>query len=456
MQNIKRLIVMILLSIVVLMIYGCGKDETVGNGESITPDETIAEEVTRVENVVCPNFSLTDGFILPIEQKDTVPENWIGISSVEDFLKIGLNRNGNYILMSDLDLTEIEYEGIESFSGVFDGNGYTIENSGHNFLFKTVEDGGCVENLRISHSQQSEAASYYAGIVAGVHTHIFAGIVGWLENATLDNCYIDGDVTVLYEFADECQDIGGMVYCADRSVISNCYNSCNIKATAKRGGIGGIVHEVELYDGSEIYNCFNEGNLTSTYACSGIVKFTYENIPIYNCYNSGDLIGARCAGICGAKATISRCYNSGRMTSSIDDELVLDPDEDMDYAYGIGSGNVSNCYNAGDFFGFFNAYGIGETGSFYGCYNVGAFSSNYKDSNFGGICRASENVEYCYFLDNVESVTPKGALYANTDRYEDAKMQNSDSFLGFDFDTIWEIGKGDYPYPVFRDDCSNL
>jgi len=131
---------------------------------------------------------------------------------------------------------------------------------------------------------------------------------------------------------------------------------------------------------------------------------------------------------------VEKCYNSG----------------DLNGGVGISNGSITrNCYNSGD--GAY--YGISNSSDFYFvptiqyCYNIGTLSGDeacaityYSDSN----------IDHCYFLDNKEYATHDGALFANTSKLSIDQMKDQTSFSGFDFDTVWEMGKSDYPYPVFK------
>ena len=71
-------------------------------------------------------------FLSESERKDTVPEDWIGVYTVEDLDNIRNDLDGKYILMNDLTFTDGDapFTPIgtqeEPFTGNFDGNGYVI------------------------------------------------------------------------------------------------------------------------------------------------------------------------------------------------------------------------------------------------------------------------------------------------------------------------------------------
>lgn len=54
--------------------------------------------------------------------------NYIRIKTVQQLKAINEKTDGNYLLANDLDLKGIEWEPLHEFSGIFDGNHYTIHN----------------------------------------------------------------------------------------------------------------------------------------------------------------------------------------------------------------------------------------------------------------------------------------------------------------------------------------
>ena len=79
-------------------------------------------------------------------QLTEVPSGFIGIYTVDDLINSGNNEYGKYILMADLDLSEIEdWESISN-RGEFNGNYHVISNlkSTQGGLFKHCEN---VENV---------------------------------------------------------------------------------------------------------------------------------------------------------------------------------------------------------------------------------------------------------------------------------------------------------------------
>ena len=69
-----------------------------------------------------------DLFLVRKEQLTEVPDGWIGIYTAED-LAAAKGESGNYILMSDVDMSQFgKWDPWKHLGGTFDGNGHTISN----------------------------------------------------------------------------------------------------------------------------------------------------------------------------------------------------------------------------------------------------------------------------------------------------------------------------------------
>jgi len=125
----------------------------------------------------------------------------IHITTTEEFLAMNTNRAGHYVLDNDLDFTDIDFVSpfSASFSGTFDGQGYTISNVAFNKittytgLFGYVSSGS-IENLVIDNVTIGTEAEPLAmitssrvGILAGYVSSATANI----ENITITNSEIN-------------------------------------------------------------------------------------------------------------------------------------------------------------------------------------------------------------------------------------------------------------------------
>ena len=78
------------------------------------------------------------------------------------------------------------------------------------------------------------------------------------------------------------------------------------------------------------------------------------------------------------------------------------------------------------------------------CYHIG-------DACYGGILGNCKNLQDCYYLSDadIDRATKDGALFSDVKGLTLDEMKRQDRFAGFDFDTVWQMGGNDYPYPVF-------
>ncbi len=228
-------------------------------------------------------------------------EGYTYITSKEQFLEIfqngGIDLNGNYILGCDIDLSDVENwdpVGDEAypFTGVFNGNGYSIDN-----LTITVDDAnaenvgffGVTENATITNVDFTNASvitpddfingSSAVGIVAGT-----------ARGTTFDNITVSGDVTG-YE------SVGGLVgIINDNSVgvgnssISNVHTAVNANGKYFVGGLAGYVADTSTNEGVatrdlKISNCSTSGEIVfEEEAAGGLIGEAGKTIiTITNC-----------------------------------------------------------------------------------------------------------------------------------------------------------------------------
>lgn len=293
----------------------------------------------------------------------------------------------------------------EPFSGYFDGNGYTIK--------------GLYINL----------TDYYV---------VYAGLFG-CNNGTIKNLgMIDCNVTA--KNTGSSRTYAGSISGSGGSFI-NCYNTGNIMAyspyIANAGGIAG--------SGGNIEKCYNTGRITAT-ASSSNYSATYAN--------------AYAGGIVGSGRSISSCYNTGSITGSAKSLYYSVPTEscvggiaghgsDISDSFNIGTISSTTSYEA-------SVGGIcGLSNGITNCYNIGDITSKSTISNAslytGGISGNlySGIISNCYYLDSIS--VGEGFGIDTCIKCISCNMTNASTYLGFDFDKIWEINKnGNYPLPVLK------
>lgn len=203
-------------------------------------------------------------------------------------------------------------------------------------------------------------------------------------------------------------------------------------------------------------------------------------------------------------STITNCYsyNSGAMTISFSDIwLTIIFGEPVIPVGGIvckatGS-TINNCYYSGDLSAKISGQGatfrvggiVGEASDsdIFDCYNTGTVtfiqSNGANAATVGGIvgeisktslssCYAAKNIleadfitaegaiagkidseselNHCYYLEDIASNgVGSNSLCSGVTSLTDDQMRSKDSFVGFDFENIWEMP--DNGYPVFKD-----
>lgn len=361
-----------------------------------------------------------------------VPEGYIGIYTKYDLDAVRNNLSGNYILMNDIEFTDEDFaEGGDFYNK---GEGWTPIGKNENTPFTGILNGNSytIKNLYINNANQ------------------YVGLFGYIQNSSITNLGLKYAETILKEPVDYYYSkpyyIGGIVGCAYSSIITNCYNTKNISIfvhysfCATDLYVGGIAGKTT--DG-EITRCFNIGNITtenyykssSTTYVGGLIG-KQENSTITNSYNSGKIESistkgsAYAGGISGvgSSSIISNCYNTGPVDA-------IAPESDISvYAGGItGSyGTINNCYNVG---------------------NISASSIKSK-TYVGGIAGNSNSQTNCYYLDTFfqgSEVNEENSIKCSLER-----MQQISTFIGFDFDSVWVIdSKSDYKFPQLKDNQHN-
>ncbi len=253
-------------------------------------------------------------------------EGYTYITSKEQFLEIfqngGIDLNGNYILGCDIDLSDVENwdpvgDANNPFTGVFNGNGYSIDN-----LTITVDDAnaenvgffGVTENATITNVDFTNASvitpddfingSSAVGIVAGT-----------ARGTTFDNITVSGDVTG-YESVGGLVGIindnsylskDGKIVEVGNSSISNVHTDVNANGKYFVGGLAGYVADTSTDEGVakrdlKISNCSTSGEIVFEEEAAGgligeagktIITITNcesnTNITWDNAENDGDL-----------------------------------------------------------------------------------------------------------------------------------------------------------------------
>ena len=298
-----------------------------------------------------------------------------------------------------------------------------------NTAYDSVSAKSIIGGISCSSSQNISNCTNYGVISANIRPSgsgngdVISGVVGEMTGGgVVENCKNMADITLLLNdrrmyigYANNETTLGGIVGYLSNSKVTLCMNQGNLTAIGFdesqccTSSVGGIVGVVNNGTGNFVDRCYNIGNLCSNTYSGGIVGKSYS-CNISNCYNS---------------ASIQTKSHRGNSWS---DEMVTT------YASGI--------------LGYADGYDIDATKINY-CYNVGnILQCNQGDSQCGGICSVPTHVTFnSVFALNIPNNNLRDIEYVTMLRSD--QMSNKDSFIGFNFNDIWEIKRGvnnNYPY----------
>ena len=198
-------------------------------------------------------------------------------------------------------------DGSNRYTGIFNGNGYTISGLYFNNnevsyvgLFGRVTRSGKVTNVGI-------IDNYING------NDYIGGVVGNNDYGTIENCYNTGSVCCNN---DNSAKVGGVVGYNYYGTLNNCYNTGNVSGTDY--GVGGVVG-YNFY--GTVGNCYNTGTVSSTYSgVGGVAGVTDYNCIVLNSYNTGNISGTKyIGGVVGRLlngSTVQNCYNTGNVSGT--------------------------------------------------------------------------------------------------------------------------------------------
>ena len=218
--------------------------------------------------------------------------------------------NINARLMNDITMDGTEWTPIGtdtiSFTGTFEGQGYTISgltctdtNKDHVGLVGYAID-ATIQNVTVQ------------GATLNGRDYI-GSVCGYLSGGTITNCH--AVETVIGKTGREAQSKyrGGIVgYIIGNTNVTGCTNSGTVSGLNFLGGIVGQAQQ------ATVQRCFNSGAVTGNRSpIGGIVGFA-NNATVQDCGNNGTVTRADSSGDCGGIAgsaeagSIQNCYNAYR------------------------------------------------------------------------------------------------------------------------------------------------
>ena len=247
------------------------------------------------------------------------------IYTMEDFKKIQSNPAGNYVLMNNIDcdgmaLPIIGADANTPFSGIFEGQGYTISNfapQSNQYIGFVGYNAGTIRNLNISNlnfniENTNTSNTVYVGGIAGYNVGTIerctvtqsnitvnltnprtAGLIAGESMGNVLNCGVKGTVKVTQPSATENVACAGGVIGANYGVIKDCYANVAAYAYSYKktytstysNGYAGLITGENMTTGSTISNCFVLGSVTKGNGCLGDIA-GFSNGSITNCYKA--------------------------------------------------------------------------------------------------------------------------------------------------------------------------
>ena len=265
-------------------------------------------------------------------------EEAVSISSVEELRAFAKNcsldawsQGKTFLLKADLNLAGEDFTPIPIFGGTFDGQGHTISGlritaagSGMG-LFRYIEAGALVENLRVEGLSAPEGTRSTVGGIAGVN------------NGTIQNCAFQGSVQGKASVGGiaglngktgqitACSSAGflygenatGGIAGRNLGLLLKCENTAGVNLTEAEASVNLMDLDVQAALEERITAAEGEdagGLLSSCTDTGGIVG--YSSGVVQSCVNSGNVgyphVGYNTGGIAGRQSGyLAGCVNSG-------------------------------------------------------------------------------------------------------------------------------------------------
>ncbi|MCP4259762.1 MAG: hypothetical protein GY774_19955 [Planctomycetes bacterium] len=231
------------------------------------------------------------------------------IYTAEQMNEIGTNPadwNKHFKLMANInmnDIAETDFNIIENFTGIFDGNDCTISNlnissalTENTGLFGMVEAGEIINLGLIKPNIISQGRNV-------------GSLVGFLKHGIITNCYAKGVVV------SGSNNIGGLIG-LNTGRVGLCWSSGNVSGLAYLGGLTGLT------DDGTVKQCYSRANVTGDRNAGGLVgKTTDEASEVTNSYAIGTVEGDRyVGGLVGQveQGRVFMCYSAGMVSGNRD------------------------------------------------------------------------------------------------------------------------------------------
>ena len=351
------------------------------------------------------------------EAQDSEEGKTLRIARRQQFLDFAENcrldsysRNLSVILLTDIDLTGVDFSGIPIFCGNFDGNGHTVSGlsitrDGSNMgLFRYVDASGVIQNLTVSGKVTPDGSRSAVGSIAG-------------HNAgKIQNCFFDGTVS----------------------------------GSDDVGGIAGINAITGIIDG-----CHSKGVITGDHRVGGVVG---NNLGVVRSCNNRSGVNTT--------AEENQIKLSDISLETITGSESVSTVTDIGGIAGTSSGVIRQSKNRGNVGYQHMGYNVGgiagtQTGYLYKCEN---FAQVYGRKEVGGIVGQMEPTTFIeYTEDTMQILQSQLGTVSNLTGQAFSTIQDGNSDMGVQVDDLYNslvdakdaldtlLPNGDDPYPPDRD-----
>jgi len=310
---------------------------------------TGTREGTATVKAVANDGSLTEGTtavsITEFAGGTGTPADPYQIATAEQLNNVRKYLNSNYIMIADIDLANylsVSGAGYNSnkgwipigvFTGLFDGNGHTIDHlfvtcgnsDSYRGLFSTLSGQGTVKNLGLLNVS-----------ITGTGVEKIGAIAGMLNNTGyVFNCYTTGSIICTGG------DVGGVVGLNFSGVINGCSSSVNVTGGWGVGGISGGNYHSGAYP--SLQNCYATGNIAGNERVGGITGWAKSG-TISSSYATGNVSGKKqVGGLVGYQESECTLKNSFALNSNVSRTTGTE----VTFGRFVGEragGAVANCY----------------------------------------------------------------------------------------------------------------
>ena len=351
------------------------------------------------------------------EAQDSEEGTTLRIARRQQFLDFAENcrldsysRNLSVILLTDIELTGVDFSGIPIFCGNFDGNGHTVSGlsitrDGSNMgLFRYVDASAVIQNLTVLGAVTPDGSRSAVGGIAG-------------HNAgKIQNCFFDGTVS----------------------------------GSDDVGGIAGINAITGIIDG-----CHSKGVITGDHRVGGVVG---NNLGVVRSCNNRSGVNTT--------AEENQIKLSNISLETITGSESVSAVTDIGGIAGTSSGVIRQSKNRGNVGYQHMGYNVGgiagtQTGYLYKCEN---FAQVYGRKEVGGIVGQMEPTTFIeYTEDTMQLLQSQLGTVSNLTGQAFSTIQDGNSDMGVQVDDLYNslvdakdaldtlLPNGDDPYPPDRD-----